>query len=194
MAVTRRRLGLLAGALSDLDGAPDALWSLLVLSGYLRAERADVPPGEPPLYWLSIPNREVRAVYVSTFRALLRERLGGEESDVERLTASLLAGDAEALEEQLQAFTANVLSYHDTARRPEQVYQAFVVGLLAALEPAYHMRSNRESGHGRPDVLVRPYGRNTGSSTGYRKQIRPVVQGGAVAMDRIFGPDTTREP
>lgn len=75
---------------------------------------------------------------------------------VNRLTSALLSGDAEALEEELQAFTENLLSYHDTALRPEQVYHAFVIGLLATLEPEYEVRSNRESGDGRPDLLVRP--------------------------------------
>jgi Predicted AAA-ATPase/PD-(D/E)XK nuclease superfamily len=143
-------------SLPDLTGRPDALVSLLVLSGYLRAESAPVPAGEPPRYLLSIPNREVREVYAGTFRAFLRERLGGLESDVDRLKKALIEGDAEALEEQLQGFTEGLLSYHDTARRPEQVYHAFVLGLLAALEPEYLVRSNRESGHGRPDVTIRP--------------------------------------
>jgi hypothetical protein len=67
-------------ALPDLAGRPDALFSLLVLSGYLRAESAPVPAGEPPRYLVSIPNREVREVYAGTFRALLRERIGGLES------------------------------------------------------------------------------------------------------------------
>jgi hypothetical protein len=48
------------------------------------------------------------------------------------------------------------LSYHDLARRPEQVYHALVLGLLATLEPDYEVRSNRESGKGRPDVIIRP--------------------------------------
>jgi Predicted AAA-ATPase/PD-(D/E)XK nuclease superfamily len=143
-------------ALPDLADRPDALYSLLALSGYLRAEMAPVPPGEPPLYLLSIPNREVREVYAGAFRSFLRERLGGLESDLDRLTKALLAGDAEALEEMLETFTASLLSYHDTARRPEQVYHAFVIGLLATMEPAYEVRSNRESGHGRPDVIIRP--------------------------------------
>jgi hypothetical protein len=143
-------------ALEELARRPDALWSLLLFSGYLRAEHAAVPAGEAPRYLLSIPNREVREVYASTFREWLRERLGGASGDVERLTRALLGGDVEALEEQLQAFTENLLSYHDTALRPEQVYHAFVIGLLATLEPAYEVRSNRESGQGRPDVMIRP--------------------------------------
>jgi hypothetical protein len=142
--------------LEELARRPDALWSLLVLSGYLKAERAPVPAGEAARHLLSIPNREVREVYTSTFREWLRERLGGASSDVDRLTRALLEGDAEALEAALRAFTANMLSYHDTAPDPEHVYHAFVIGLLATLEPAYEVRSNRESGHGRPDVQIRP--------------------------------------
>jgi hypothetical protein len=141
--------------LSDLDTRADTLFGLLTFSGYLRAERRAPEPGEEPQYLLTIPNREVRLVYTSTFREWMTERLGGE-SDVDRLKEALLSGDAEALEEELQAFTRNVLSYHDTALRPEQVYHAFVIGLLATLEPAYEVRSNREAGKGRPDVIVRP--------------------------------------
>jgi hypothetical protein len=80
----------------------------------------------------------------------------GGESNLGRLKKALLGGDAEGLEQELGAFTRNVMSYHDTAGRPEQVYHAFVIGLLAALDPEYVVRSNRESGKGRPDVLVRP--------------------------------------
>jgi Predicted AAA-ATPase/PD-(D/E)XK nuclease superfamily len=142
-------------ALDDLGKRESALWSLLVLAGYLRAEPADGVPGEVPPYRLSIPNREVREVYTSTFQDWLAQRLG-DTGDVAELTRALLEGDAEALEEQLQAFTTNLLSYHDTRLRPEQVYHAFVIGLLATLEPDYRVRSNRESGTGRPDVIILP--------------------------------------
>jgi hypothetical protein len=142
-------------ALSDLATRVSAVFSLLVFSGYLRAEEVPGEGHEIRPYALSIPNREVRSVYTSTFRDLLGEQLG-DESAVERLKRALLGGDAEALQEELGAFTKNVLSYHDTARRPEQVYHAFVIGLLATLDPAYEVRSNRESGKGRPDVMVRP--------------------------------------
>lgn len=134
----------------------ETLWSLLVFSGYLRAERLPAAPGERPRYRLQIPNLEVREVYTSTFRQWMTQRMIGHGGDVHRLTTALLSGDAETLEEQLQAFTTNLLSYHDTALLPEQVVHAFVIGLLATLEPAYEVRSNRDSGEGRPDVLIRP--------------------------------------
>jgi hypothetical protein len=142
-------------ALDDLGRRASALWSLLVMAGYLKAEPAEAPPGEVPPYRLSIPNREVREVYTSTFQDWLSQRLGGV-GGVGALTRALLEGDAEGLEELLSSFTMSLLSYHDTRLRPEQVYHAFVLGLLAALEPDYQVRSNRESGAGRPDVVLIP--------------------------------------
>jgi hypothetical protein len=112
---------------------------------------------EEPSYLLSIPNREVRKVYTTTFRQWMQQRMKGHGGHLDKLTRALLQGDPEQLEEQLQAFTMNVLSYHDPGTvDPEQVYHAFVIGLLAVLEPDYQVRSNRESGRGRPDVIIRP--------------------------------------
>ena len=143
-------------ALGDLEKRQGAIWSLLVFSGYLKAEPAEGPPDEEPPYRLSIPNREVRQVYTSTFREWMEEQLSSHGGGIRRLTGALFSGDAEALEQELQAFTTHVLSYHDVALRPEQVYHAFVIGLLASLEPGHVVRSNRESGEGRPDVMIRP--------------------------------------
>lgn len=141
--------------LTDLATRVDALYGLLTFSGYLKAEKVIPAPGEEAHYRLSIPNREVRQVYSSTFKNWMLDRLGGS-SRVDRLKRSLLGGDADSVQEELQCFTESVLSYHDTALRPEQVYHAFVIGLLASLEPEYEVRSNRESGGGRPDVSIRP--------------------------------------
>ena len=143
--------------LGDIRTYQDSLWSLLLFSGYLKAERRPVPFGEPPAHALSIPNREVRSVYSGTFRRWMGARMEGHGGGVDRLTRALLKGDVEAFEEQLQAFVTNVLSYHDPGNLdPERVYQGFLVGLLAVLEPDYEVRSNRESGAGRPDVWIRP--------------------------------------
>jgi hypothetical protein len=144
--------------LDQLEDSDDALWSLLVFSGYLRAQR--LPPAQPswlPAYRLSIPNAEVRLLYTSTFAQWMRARMKGSGGQLERLLAALLLGDAVRFEQQLGVLVTNLLSYHDLgASEPERVYQVFVLGLLAALEPEHRVRSNRESGSGRPDVLVCP--------------------------------------
>ncbi|KYF52362.1 hypothetical protein BE04_50150 [Sorangium cellulosum] len=144
-------------ALDQLPGSPRALFALLVFSGYLRAEATEAGTTHVPAYRLSIPNEEVREVYTSTFRDWMAERLSGQGASSRRLVRALLGGDAATFEEQLRAFVTNVLSYHEARRLgPEEVYHGFVAGLLATLEPNYEVRSNRESGEGRPDVLVRP--------------------------------------
>jgi hypothetical protein len=144
-------------ALADLDVDEDALWSLLVFSGYLKPEKAGLDALERVVYRLSIPNREVREVYATTFVRWMKARLRGHGADLARLTRALVGGDAEVLEEQLQAFVTNLMSYQDPGTvAPERVYQGFVLGLLAVLEPTYLVRSNRESGDGRPDVTIRP--------------------------------------
>jgi hypothetical protein len=143
--------------LSDIRTDQDALWSLLVFSGYLKAEEVGLDSLGRLVHRLSIPNREVREVYASTFRRWMKARMTGHGGSLDKLTRALLGGDAEMVEEQLQAFVMNLLSYHDPgAVDPERVYHGFVVGLLAVLEPEYQVRSNRESGLGRPDVTVRP--------------------------------------
>ncbi|XXY54260.1 AAA family ATPase [Sorangium sp. So ce269] len=144
-------------ALDQLPGSPRALFGLLVFSGYLRAEATESGTTHVPAYRLSIPNDEVREVYTSTFRDWMEERLTGQGASSRRLVRALLSGDVITFEEQLRAFVTNVLSYHEARRLgPEEVYHGFVAGLLATLEPDYEVRSNRESGEGRPDVLVRP--------------------------------------
>jgi hypothetical protein len=87
----------------------------------------------------------------------MERRMAASGTSVAALTKALLGGDAERFEELLQAFVTNVLSYHDPGTlHPERVYHGFVVGLLAVLEPDHQVRSNRESGKGRPDVMIRP--------------------------------------
>lgn len=143
--------------LGELSHSEGAMWGLFLFSGYLKAEKRSRGPGERASHLLSIPNREVREVYTKTFRNWMSSRIRGAGGRLDELTAALLRGEAEMVEEQLRAFVTDLLSYHDPGRlHPERVYQGFVVGLLAAMEPGHQVRSNRESGRGRPDVLIRP--------------------------------------
>ncbi len=143
-------------ALGEIRRSPDALWSLLVFTGYLKAEDAPADEMGRLMYRLSVPNKEVRQVYSTTFRSWMESRVGGY-NELGDLTRAVLSGDAERFEERLQGFVTNLLSYGDPGTLyPERVYQGFVVGLLAALEPGHQVRSNRESGKGRPDVIIRP--------------------------------------
>jgi len=138
----------------DLERRADAVWSLLLFSGYLKA--ADVRTKGQVRAVLSIPNREVLTIYRSTFKDWLQAGLG-DATRVHRLLEALLSGDAPTFEELLEELLLTALSYHDTERRKaEATYHAFIVGLLVQLEPDYAVRSNREAGLGWADVLVCP--------------------------------------
>ena len=135
-----------------------ALWSLLVFSGYLRAERGPVTPGQtlPPAR-LSIPNEEVAQLYRTTFQSWMDQGLRARGGGADALLDALLKGDVERLERQLQLLATHLVSYHDAAAAdPERFYHGLMLGLLASLEPDYEVRSNRESGEGRPDVWIKP--------------------------------------
>jgi len=161
-------------ALRDLDTSTDAVWSFLLFTGYLKA--TDVRQEDTDTVGtLSIPNREVLSVYRTIFRTWLEDRLGGS-GQVADLLKAILGGDSEACERLLSQLLQS-LSVHDTATRraatkragepgfdpeaelvltPEQVYHVFVVSLLLGLQPRYTVRSNRESGSGRYDVMILP--------------------------------------
>lgn len=137
-------------ALRDLRG--ENIWGLFLFSGYLRADNVRVVEGAQ-LADLSVPNLEVRTIWNDTFRKWLDVRAGR----LEPLHAALFAGDAEKIQTILSHMLGVHVSYHDVARdQDEAFYHAFVLGLLVTLEKTHAVRSNREAGAGRADVLILP--------------------------------------
>lgn len=145
-------------AFPELKEDPEGLWSLLVFTGYLKAARGPVIIGAPrPPFNLSIPNLEVDHVYRTTFHSWMNQSLKIYGGTIQALLDALLSARIPDFEAQLQAFAMYCVSFHDlTSRDPERFYQGLMIGLLASLEPAYEVRSNRESGSGRPDVMITP--------------------------------------
>lgn len=144
-------------ALRDLPPGPDVLWGFLLFTGYLTATRVRHKSGLVEVK-LKIPNREVRAAYRTVFRSWLAQALG-DAKRVHDLVRAILSGDAETTEQMLEDLLIRALSMHDTGRgpgEPERVYHAFVLGLLVSIGPRYKVWSNRESGHGRCDVMILP--------------------------------------
>jgi hypothetical protein len=140
---------------SELERRSDALWSLLLAAGYLKPARIE-RIGDVDWYELVIPNREVRLAW----RRFLGQRLEQATYDrhtLDRMLRAMFDGDEVSFGHLLQQVALKTLSYHDTAGdEPERVWQAFVLGMLVALEPDYEVHSNLETGYGRADVIVRP--------------------------------------
>jgi len=137
-----------------LETTPDAVISLMYFAGYLRVV-GDYRRGDRVIRQLSIPNREVKLAYEDTLMAWFNEDLGRTFND--DLLDALITGDVLSFGEGLARFVLKVASFYDTAdNRAEHFYHAFLLGLLARLDTSHHIRSNRESGHGRYDICLIP--------------------------------------
>jgi hypothetical protein len=141
--------------LRDLTtGDEQNIWNLLVFSGYLKPVNI-IPQRFRLLYELAIVNFEVHSFYENTLQLWIQKTVGSQR--LRDLLHSLTQADWKIFGKRLEEMVLSVLSYHDTAGdAPERVYHAFVLGLLTHLSDRYIIRSNRESGYGRYDVLMIP--------------------------------------
>ena len=143
----------------QLDNDEDAIWSLLLASGYLKVDSMDicVSTGEQK-YELSLTNLEVRVMFQKLIKGWF---MTGDDSSNEFISA-LIDGDLEAMNYYINEITLNVFSSFDVAGkdesriRPENFYHGFVLGLMAGQRNNYIIKSNRESGFGRYDVMMIP--------------------------------------
>lgn len=141
--------------LRDITSRSDAIWSFLLFTGYLKAIEVRHVEDETEAR-LVVPNREVAGGLRRMVRTWFTEEAGGSDQ-LRSLLDALLRGDAPVVERHLAHMVKVNLSFFDTASpEPERFYHGLVVGLLAGLAPRYEVRSNRESGFGRCDVMVLP--------------------------------------
>ena len=145
----------------QLDGDEQAIWSLLVASGYLKVVSYEEYGPEDiwePKYELALTNLEVKIMFQNMIRAWFRE----VKADYNDFVQALLLGDVKAMNNYMNSVTVETFSYFDTGKRrsrkaePERFYHGFVLGLIVELQGRYVITSNRESGFGRYDVMLEP--------------------------------------
>ncbi len=145
---------------NQLDGNEQAIWSLLLASGYLKVidyEKYDNDDVIEPKYELQLTNREVALM----FRQMVKGWFRTTSEDYNDFVKALLMGDLDAMNEYMNRVALNTFSSFDTGNRPsgiepERFYHGFVLGLLVELADRYVLTSNRESGFGRYDVMLKP--------------------------------------
>jgi hypothetical protein len=141
--------------LKDITTDEDSMWSFLLMGGYLKQtfmRRDDAL--EKVYYTLSIPNKEVRSTYTRIIQRYFADKI--EKSNLEIMLKALLEGDIDVFEEIFSDYVAKSMSFFDMGAEPEKVYHAFVMGLLLWLSPGCQVKSNRESGYGRYDIMIIP--------------------------------------
>ena len=143
----------------NLRTSPDAVWSLLLATGYLKvAGRTRDPEADSDDLALALTNREVRA----GFDRMVRGWFDDGDGSYNGFTRALLAGDARSATRYLNDVTRACMSSFDAASsaseaaEPERFYHGLVLGLLVELRGRYAVESNRESGYGRYDVMLVP--------------------------------------
>ena len=137
----------------DLDTDKELLWTLLTFSGYLTVEsRRDVDK-----YCLKIPNYEIKFVFQNIILKWLSVDVKIRRTLLEDTTKHLINNEIVKFEKGFREIIGDTFSYFDTKGEPENVYQSYVLGLLAIIGDDYIIKSNRESGEGRYDLMLVPH-------------------------------------
>jgi len=146
----------------QLDKNEDAIWSLLLASGYLCIESyKEVGRLKRKIYGLKLTNLEVERM----FEVMIEQWFGKEKFNYNGFVKSLLNGDIESMNEYMNRVTRGVISYFDTGKtpsdeEPERFYHGLVLGLMVDQVDNYILSSNRESGFGRYDIMLEPIDKN----------------------------------
>ena len=133
----------------DIHQSQDNLWNFLFFTGYLKkiSERKDAA-GENLYLTMKIPNTEVKTIYQDSISYWFDQRM--KQTDRSPLLHALESGDCEAAEDFINRQLMETISYFDHA---ESFYHGFMAGLLTNIG-GYRVKSNRESGSGRPDIVL----------------------------------------
>ena len=144
---------------NQLDTNESAIWSLLVAGGYLKVNEVEYR-GEllEPWYHLSITNLETMSMFSGMFKGWFSSSL----SNYNAFVMSLLSGKLKEMNIYMNEVALSTFSSFDTGAhpsertQPERFYHGFVLGLLVELRDRYEVKSNRESGYGRYDIMLIP--------------------------------------
>ena len=144
---------------SQLGKNKNAIWSLLMASGYLKPDKVEYK-GEllEPWYHLSITNLET----VSMFSNMFKGWFDSDSSNYGEFVQALLKGRLREMNIYMNDVALSTFSYFDVGTQPsertqpERFFHGFVLGLLVELRDIYEIKSNRERGYGRYDVMLVP--------------------------------------
>lgn len=135
----------------------NAIWSLLLASGYLKVvENVFSEKTGRTYYELALTNREVKIMFENMIQGWF-----AENSSYNAFIKALLLDDVKAMNTYMNQVAMETFSYFDTGKspsseKPERFYHGFVLGLMVELADRYTLTSNRESGFGRYDVMLEP--------------------------------------
>ena len=146
---------------SELDYSEDAVWSLMLASGYLKvisSEELNLVRESENEYELAITNREI----LFMFRKMILRWFTPAKRETNEFIKALINGDVESMNAYMNDVALQTFSSFDSGKKesdkraPENFYHGFVLGLMVDQTENYIITSNRESGYGRYDIMLEP--------------------------------------
>lgn len=144
----------------EIENSIDNIWSVLFTTGYLtKIGEVKLPDSESYAYMLVIPNKEVREVFVLQIQEWFKAVVANDNDAMNLLSKAILDKDEEILARQLNIVMGRMISILDTKApddMKENFYHGLLLGLLRGSNPDWLIKSNRESGDGFSDILIKP--------------------------------------
>ena len=149
---------------NQLDGDVNAVWSLLLATVYLRVRKLEyVGERKQKIYTLALTNMEVEGM----FDKMVRGWFGGDvKVYYNEFIKALLSDNIRKMNTFMNKVALNTFSSFDSGNKPsdqaepERFYHGFVLGMVVNMADTHKIRSNRESGYGRYDVMIEPLDRS----------------------------------
>ena len=132
---------------ADIDVNEESIWSFLLFTGYLKPA-GEVNEDDDYQLRMIIPNREVKTIYRRSIRQWFRERTKAVSR--EALIKAVVTEDVDTFNRIVDTWLRETISFFD---EKEQYYHGFLAGLLSGYDD-YKVKSNRETGDGRTDILL----------------------------------------
>ena len=151
---------------SELDYSEDAVWSLMLASGYLKvvsSEELNLIRESDNEYELALTNREI----LFMFKKMILRWFSPAKNETNEFIKALITGDIESMNEYMNDVALRTFSSFDTGKHtsekkaPENFFHGFVLGLMVDQSENYIITSNRESGFGRYDIMLEPKDKQT---------------------------------
>ena len=144
----------------EIENSIDNIWSVLFTTGYLtKIGEVKLPDSESYAYMLVIPNKEVREVFVLQIQEWFKAVVANDNDTMSLLSKAILDKDEAILARQLNIVMGRMISILDTKApddMKENFYHGLLLGLLRGSNPDWLIKSNRESGDGFSDILIKP--------------------------------------
>ena len=175
----------------EIDNSIDNIWSVLFTTGYLtKIGEVKLLDSESYAYKLIIPNKEVREVFILQIQEWFKAVVANENDTMKLLSRAILDKDEQQIERQLNIVMGRMISILDTKApddMKENFYHGLLLGLLRGSNPDWLIKSNRESGDGFSDILIKPDDPDAGIiiEVKYAKEIKGLDAACDAAMAQI---------